>query len=95
MEKDVETIIQFLKQEFPEVQVNQLEVTHPSDDDGLWFISWPNKKGEIQIESPSGMCPFIIESTEFNKPLHGKTVGDVVAKIRAVYSEFFIESEKK
>ena len=91
MEKDIDKISQLLRQEFPLIQIEQLKTVHPTDDDGLWFIRWPNKKGEVQIESVNGNCPFIIESTKFNKSLQGKTVEDVVAKTRSIHSEFFLD----
>ena len=91
MKKDIEKISQILRQEFPLIQIEQLKTVHPADDDGLWFIKWPNKQGEVQIESSTGNCPFLIESTKFNKPLHGKTVEDVVTKIRSIHSEFFLD----
>lgn len=64
MNRDVDQIIQEVKLVIPEVTVDQLRVSHPADDDGIWFFSLPGLDRDIQIESPFGMCPFIIETNE-------------------------------
>jgi hypothetical protein len=87
MPRDIDRIIESLKREFPAVQVTQLQVTHPADDDGLWFINVPGKSRKIQIESPDGNCPFLIEFDGSTKQLHGKTVDDVLAKFRILHTQ--------
>jgi hypothetical protein len=82
MPRDIDAISNLLKREFPEIQIDQLQVTHPADDDGLWFLKLPNMSGEIQLESADGNCPFLIEFDGSTKRLHGRTVDDVVAKVR-------------
>ena len=63
MRRDIDQIIERLRSELPGAQITQLQVTHPeADDDGLWFVKVPGQRGEIQIESSSGTCPFVIES---------------------------------
>ncbi|MEP7076423.1 MAG: hypothetical protein ABI878_11490 [Acidobacteriota bacterium] len=63
--RDIDEIIVRVKQEIPEVRVDQLKVTHPgADDDGLWYFSLPNVDDDIQIESSYGMGPFIVETNE-------------------------------
>jgi hypothetical protein len=53
--RDVDRIIEGVRQTFPEVIVDQLRVTHPADDDGLWYFHLPeNPKDDIQIESSYG-----------------------------------------
>ena len=59
--RDVDRIIELVKERFPTVVVDQLKVTHPADDDGIWFFSLPPIHKEIQIESSTGMCPFAVE----------------------------------
>jgi len=48
----------------PGVHIHQLNVSDPRvDDDGLWFATMPGyAKAAVQIESPNGNCPFLIES---------------------------------
>ena len=58
MPRDIDHIIERLKAELPGVEVTQLKVKHPADDDGLWFIKIPGRSGNVQIESSDGSCPF-------------------------------------
>jgi hypothetical protein len=52
-----------LRRLFADVHIERLAVTHPADDDNLWFISRPGGSGELQIESmPNGSPPFLLES---------------------------------
>jgi hypothetical protein len=63
--RDVGQIIQRMMSICPTMKIRQLEVSHPgADDDGLWFLRWPGSNFEVQIESPNGMCPFLIETDE-------------------------------
>jgi len=61
---DIDEIIENVKREFPTCDVQQLKVTHPADDDGIWYFSLPGLEPEIQIESGSGNCPFLVETDE-------------------------------
>ena len=36
--RDVDRIIEAVRQAFPDVVVDQLKVTYPADDDGLWYF---------------------------------------------------------
>jgi hypothetical protein len=63
--RDVEQIIELVRQMCPAVEVNQLKVLHPeADDNGLWFFNQPESQFKVQMESTSGMCPFLIETDE-------------------------------
>ena len=81
MQRDIDEISSALKAEFPGCEITQLKVTHPADDDGLWYVELPGHQ-TIQLESPEGNCPFTIEFDQKNKLLEGKTVLDVITKIR-------------
>jgi len=86
MERDVDKIIELLKQEFPSLKVVQLEKVHPADDDGLWWYRLPGMTKDIQIESPSGNCPFLIESDDDKSSkdaLIGLSIADVVERVSA------------
>jgi len=62
MNRDIDEIIKCLLARFPTLVVRQLRVRHPGvDDDGLWYFTLPGVEQEIQVESSSGQCPFIIE----------------------------------
>ena len=56
MARDIDTIIDSVKQRFPNVAVYQLQVTHPADD-GIWYFYFPGSDDDIQVESWNGMCP--------------------------------------
>ena len=62
--RDIDQIIAAVKQQIPEVTVWQLQKKHPADDDGVWWFALPEINNDIQIESSSGMCPFLIETDE-------------------------------
>jgi len=63
MGRDIETVIAILKRTYPSIAVQQLPVTHPgADDDGLWFFRHPAMNAEVQLESPTGAAPFLVES---------------------------------
>jgi hypothetical protein len=64
-QRDIDEIITSVRQAIPTAGVDQLKVKHPGvDDDGLWYFSIPGIEEDIQIESPHGMCPFIVETNE-------------------------------
>jgi len=65
--RDIDRIVDLAKERLPAIQVQQLRVTHPADDDGLWFFSLPGVRKEIQLESSTGMCPFIIEHSDMRE----------------------------
>lgn len=80
MKRDIDGIIDSVKERFANAQVYQLQVSHPADDNGLWYFHFPGSKDDIQIESCNGMCPFIIESN-VGVAKDGRTVDEVVALI--------------
>lgn len=83
MIRDVDTIIERMHTEYPTLQVEQLRVTHPgADDDGLWFFRHPDCEFEVQIESPYGVCPFLIETMEHDERVEARTVEDVIATLK-------------
>ena len=87
MARDIDQIIKRLKAEIPGVQITQLQFSHPgADDDGLWFIEIPGSAGEVQVESPYGSCPFVIESDFSAERFHGNSVQQVVSTVRRLYA---------
>ena len=59
--RDVSRVFTLVRGELPDVQIDQLEQTFPDDDDGLWFLRRPHGVAQIQIESATGACPFLVE----------------------------------
>lgn len=78
---DVERIVPLVTAQLPNVQWEQLRVTFPADDDGLWYFDLPGSRNGVQIESSSGMCPFLIEHSLSAERFHGTTVEEVAGKI--------------
>ena len=77
--RDVERIVELLQQMCPAVDVKQLRVRHPgADDDGIWFFRQPGIPFEVQIESPNGRCPFLLESDETEERFTANSVEEAV-----------------
>jgi hypothetical protein len=80
--RDVEQIIELIRKICPAVEVNQLKVRHPgADDDGLWFFRQPESPFEVQIESPYGTCPFLIETDETPERFTTNSVAETVQRL--------------
>lgn len=77
--RDVEQITDLMLRAFSAVVVRQLKVRHPgADDDGLWFFTEPRSPYEVQIESSTGMCPFLIETDENDSRITTNSVEETV-----------------
>ena len=85
MSRDIDLIISGIKEQFPQVSVSQIEVKYPGvDDDGVWIFTWPQRGGDIQVESSSGMCPFLIEHNKMkstSEAWRGDSVDDTIEKL--------------
>jgi hypothetical protein len=79
--RDVDRIIGWVSARLPDVQWQQLKVMFPADDDGLWFFDLPGGRNTVQIESSSGMCPFVVEHDLTEERYQGDTVEEVSAKV--------------
>jgi hypothetical protein len=62
MHRDIDLVIARLRRAFPALAVEQLRMPHPGDDDGIWFFTYPGVDDEVQLESPNGQAPFLVES---------------------------------
>jgi hypothetical protein len=77
--RDVDEIIRRITGTHPVVKVHQLWVVHPGvDDDGLWFFQQPESECHVQIESSTGMCPFLVENDENNERFTAKSIDETV-----------------
>ena len=75
----MDRIIQLVRDICPAVEVKQLRVLHRgADDDGLWDLDQPASEFQVQIESPEGMCPFLVETDENDDRLTGRSVEETV-----------------
>ena len=80
--RDVDQIIKLMRSICPTVKVRQLSVSHPGvDDDGLWFFEQPASEFEVQIESSTGMCPFLIETDENDTRFTAASIEEALATI--------------
>jgi hypothetical protein len=78
---ELEQIINGITARLPKVQYRQLAVAHPGDDDELWFFRLPGREEEVQIESSTGKCPFLIEGDGHHERRVDATVKDVVSVV--------------
>jgi len=81
--RDAARVIAALKAKHPTLSVRQLEVSHPgADDDGLWFFA--ANEIEVQIESSTGMCPFLVETNENTTRTTTNSIEETVETISAM-----------
>jgi hypothetical protein len=85
--RDIDLIVEQLTATVPGIRIEQLQVAHPgTDDNGLWFINIPSEEKQVQIESSTARCPFLIESDFNDERFHGHTVQEVVATVKRLFS---------
>jgi len=83
MRGDIDRILELVRRVHADVLCQQLPVVHPgADDDGLWFFTRPGIANEVQIESSSGRCPFLIEHRKSDERRTGTTPEDVASTIQ-------------
>lgn len=88
--RDIDEIIERIKQRFPQAIIEQSRVAHPADDDGIWYFWLPEfNNDDVQIENSLGECPFLIENRRDDKRRFGNTIDEVVA----IISEHFITAQ--
>jgi hypothetical protein len=76
---DITQIIATMEERLPGVKWTQLDVAHPgADDDGIWFFWRPDQPGEVQLESTTGMLPFVAETDKHDNCMSCSTVEDAV-----------------
>jgi tRNA U34 2-thiouridine synthase MnmA/TrmU len=81
---NIDDIIGELNKQTPTIRIEQQKKSKPGDDDGIWFITVDGLEGEIQIESPDGEPPFMIECDWSNRRLilrHGEDVPRIIASM--------------
>jgi hypothetical protein len=76
MTPDLAAIVRRVEQELPLVRWEQLAVTLPADDDGLWFFWVAGMPGEVQIESSYGVCPFLVETDKHDESVTTETADE-------------------
>jgi 7-cyano-7-deazaguanine synthase len=77
--RDIDTIIEAVRNRFPEARVDQLKVSHPADDDGIWYFWMPNAtRDDIHVENLNGQCPFILETYRSDERKTGRTAEETI-----------------
>jgi hypothetical protein len=77
--RDIDAIIAQLRVAHPGISAEQLTVVHPgADDDGLWFFRHPATDVKVQLESSTGTCPFLFESSGTASRLTASTIEQAV-----------------
>src|SRR5260221_799985 len=64
MMRDIDKIIAEVVRALPAVAVRQHSDAGACGDDGIWWFSLPGVQPDIQVESSSGSCPFVVETEE-------------------------------
>jgi hypothetical protein len=83
--RDIDRIINIVRIRHPEIAISQLQVVHPgADDDGLWFFVKPTN--EVQLESSSGNCPFLIEENASDVRLTATSVEQALQMLESLLS---------
>ena len=82
--RDIDQAIRLVRDRNAGVTVAQYRASHPADDDGLWFFSQPNSPFEVQVESSTGMCPFLIETDENEERVTAETIAEAVEAVIAL-----------
>jgi hypothetical protein len=81
MARDIDTIIDRVSRTHPRISVQQLRVAHSGDDAGIWFFKVPGQPNEVHLESSTGMCPFLIESTETDSRATAASVEEAISSL--------------
>ena len=88
MANQIDEISEMFRGFGPEFTVTQLAVSHPgADDDGLWSFRREGNAMEIQLESSSGNCPFLIESSEHAVRQMADTIDDAIRILRQAFKQ--------
>ena len=82
--RDIDAIIDKLRLAYPDISAEQLAVLHPgADDDGLWVFRHPASALDFQLESSTGACPLLAESSASADRLTADTIEQAVALVVA------------
>jgi len=76
--RDIDQVIAALRRRHSDLGVEQRPVTYAAVDDGIWFINLPSTSIEVQLESSTGNCPFLVESSLSPERMHAATIGEAI-----------------
>jgi hypothetical protein len=78
----IERVASALTAVLPGVEIRRLQVSHPGDDAGLWFVSHPDCSVEINIESHDGEFPFLIENSRNDTRVTTADLDETITALR-------------
>jgi hypothetical protein len=76
--RDIDQVIAALRRRHSDLRAEQRSGDHVAVEEGIWFIGLPSNSIEVQLESPTGNCPFLIESSLDPERLHAATIGEAI-----------------
>ena len=76
--RDIDMVIAALRRRHSDLRVEQRPGAYAAVDEGIWFINLPPASTEVQLESSTGNCPFMVESTSSPERMHAATVGETI-----------------
>jgi hypothetical protein len=76
--RDIDLVIAALKRRHPDLRAEQRPGAYAAVDEGIWFINLPSTSFEVQLESSTGNCPFLVESSLSPERLHAATIGEAI-----------------
>lgn len=92
MTRDINEITAAVRERLPDVQVYQLKVIHPADDDGVWWFSLPGIDADVQLDSTDGLCPFLVDYSDREHPAAAETVDSIEEVTRRIVE--FLSSKR-
>jgi hypothetical protein len=82
--RDIDQVIAALRRRHSDLAVEQRPVAYAAVDEGIWFINLPSTSIEVQLESSTGNCPFLIESSRSPERLHAASIGETINMVSAM-----------
>jgi hypothetical protein len=76
--RDIDLVVAALRRRHSDLLVEQRPGAYAAVDEGIWFLNLPSASIEVQLESPTGNCPFLVESTSNPERLHAATIGETI-----------------
>ena len=83
---DIEAVISGVRLQLPAVAVVQMHQSHPADDAGLWWFRLPGVSRDIQLESSTYDCPFLVEHDDMASTSEALTAHSVSEAVSFVVS---------
>ena len=71
--RDIDQVLRALQRRYPDLRVEQ-----PPADDATWLIDLPSGMTKVRLESSSGNCPFMVESSVSPERLHAASIGEAI-----------------